>query len=140
MREEIVEMIKMYNLEDIDFMGYPIHDIHELQFHHLLIPKRDCPKMGLGNGYVIWNGVPLTPISHSYLHTIEQYDRQTFIYITFIMNTMKYEGLSQERIDIIHYMLEKFEEKFGDKATRKGREIIKEEFYNRTSNSKKRKR
>ena len=40
------EMIKIYNIRKLgyDFMGYKINRMESLSFHHLIIPKRECPK------------------------------------------------------------------------------------------------
>ena len=56
MREITKEMIKLYNIKKLgyDFMGYTFRNINELSFHHLIVPKRDCKKKGLGEGYLKW--------------------------------------------------------------------------------------
>ena len=45
-------MIKIYNIRKLgyDFMGYKINRMESLSFHHLIIPKRECPKKGYGDG------------------------------------------------------------------------------------------
>ncbi len=48
------DMIKQYKINKLgyDFMGYRFKRIEDLNFHHLVIPKRECKKMGLGEGYL----------------------------------------------------------------------------------------
>lgn len=49
------EMVKMYELRKLgfDFMGYNIHKINDVSFHHLIVPKRDCKSRGFGDGYYL---------------------------------------------------------------------------------------
>lgn len=48
-------MINSFDLESkgYDFMGYTFSKPNQLSFHHLIIPKRECPQSGLGDGYVL---------------------------------------------------------------------------------------
>ena len=34
-------------------MGYTFSKPNQLSFHHLIIPKRECPQAGLGDGYIL---------------------------------------------------------------------------------------
>ena len=82
------DMIHIYNIQKLgyDFMGYTFQKTNELSFHHLVIPKRDCKKQGLGEGYLWWNGAILNQCSsHDYLHLIERLDREIFLLITNVM-------------------------------------------------------
>ena len=53
MRAITKEMIKIYKMKELgyDFMGYTFNRPEELSFHHLIIPHRDCQRLGYGNGY-----------------------------------------------------------------------------------------
>ena len=55
MKEVTKEMIELYRIKKLgyDFMGYTFKRANELSFHHLIIPKRDCKKQGIGKGYYI---------------------------------------------------------------------------------------
>jgi hypothetical protein len=48
------EMVKEYELKKLgyDFMGYTFKNVNELSFHHLIVPRKDCKRKGLGDGYV----------------------------------------------------------------------------------------
>ena len=75
-----VELIKKLRY---DFMGYTFRKIEDLSFHHLIVPHKDCKKLGLGEGYLITNGAILNQeTSHDYLHAIERVDREIFLRIT----------------------------------------------------------
>lgn len=58
MREITQEMIKTFKINKLgyDFMGYTFKRKGDLSFHHLIIPKRECKGMGIGEGYQFWNG------------------------------------------------------------------------------------
>lgn len=49
------DMIKIYRINKLkyDFMGYTFNRYEELSFHHLIIPKRDSIKAGIGDGYLV---------------------------------------------------------------------------------------
>ena len=71
MREITREMIKEYRLMKLgyDFMGYEIKNKQDLSFHHLIVPRRNCKALGLGEGYLKRNGSILNQnTSHDYLH------------------------------------------------------------------------
>ena len=54
MKEITMNMINVYKLESLgyDFMGYTFDKTRELSFHHLIIPRKDSQKEGIGDGYV----------------------------------------------------------------------------------------
>ena len=54
MKELTKDMIQIYNLDALgyDFMGYTFKNPKELSFHHLIIPRKDSQKEGIGDGYV----------------------------------------------------------------------------------------
>jgi len=132
MRTVVNEMIKDYDLKkwNCDFMGYTFDTIKDLSFHHLIIPKRDSKKNGIGEGYVSWNGAILNrDTSHPYLHTIERIDRNLFLKITQEMveeNINK--KLTKENLENIRDMLLWFESKYEDTITSHEKLIVKPEF------------
>lgn len=132
MKEVTREMIKMYNIKKLkyDFMGYTFNNINELSFHHLIVPKRDCKKQGLGNGLLIWNGAILKQTtSHDYLHLIERLDREMFLRITKYM----IEENTNRKIDIdnlkrIREILLLFEETYEKEKDKNGKLLIKQPY------------
>ena len=48
MRPITKEMIKIYNIKKLDFMGYDIKRKESLSFHHLIIPRRQSKDFGIG--------------------------------------------------------------------------------------------
>lgn len=131
MKQVTEEMIRVFNIRKLgyDFMGYKIHREQSLSFHHLIIPKRESRKVGIGDGYVFWNGAILVQnTSHDYLHLIERIDRDIFLKIT---NEMIQENLQREinikNLKRIREYLLAFEEVY-DKVDDKGRKLIKTRY------------
>ena len=126
------EMVRLYNLRKLgyDFMGYNIHNVEKLRFHHLIIPKRDCKKEGLGDGYYMWNGAILVQeTSHDYLHIIERLDRDMFLEITKLMiEQNKNEKLDLESLRRIREILLAFEREHASDTTNKGKKLIKRQY------------
>lgn len=54
MKEITGEMIKDFKIKELgyDFMGYNFRNPSDLSFHHLIVAKRNCPSLGLGDGYM----------------------------------------------------------------------------------------
>lgn len=126
------EMIKEYKLKKLgyDFMGYTFDNINELSFHHLIVPRKDCKRKGLGNGYVKWNGAILTQnTAHNYLHTIERIDRELFLEITKEIVEENLRGeINIENLKRIRDMLLYFEARYDNMYTGRGVKIIKPEY------------
>ncbi len=113
-----------------DFMGYKVDKKSSLSFHHLIIPKRDCRKYGLGDGYEYWNGAILVQdTSHEYLHVIEQYDKKRFEEITLQMIYQKMKGhLDKENLIAIRELLLEFEANYTGLCSAKGKQLIKDDY------------
>ena len=126
------EMVRLYNLRKFgyDFMGYNIHNVEKLSFHHLIVPKRDCKAQGLGDGYYKWNGAILVQeTSHDYLHIIERIDRDMFLEITKLMiEQNKNEKLDLESLKRIREILLTFERKHANDTGSKGKRLIKRQY------------
>ena len=77
-------LINIYNMTDVDWMGYVLDE--RFSYHHIV--KR-CHK----GERTIENGAVLYLSSHSYLHTIENYDLDRYIFLNTILkqiNEQKY--------------------------------------------------
>lgn len=135
MRDVTIEMIKIYNLKKLkyDFMGYEFNNPNKLSYHHLIIPKKDCKDLGLGSGYLFWNGAILVQkTSHDYLHIVERLDRDRFNYITYQMiienvnNQIIYDCLKK-----ISDCLDGFEREYSGLHTQKNKNLLIKEEYTR---------
>jgi len=132
MKELTKDMIQIYNLQifKYDFMGYTFSKPSELSFHHLIIPKKDSRKEGIGDGYVWWNGAILVRnTAHDYLHRIEQIDRDTFLRITdqMVLENVN-KKIDKDTLLRIREYLVNFEDKHYDDTDKYGKRLIKKEF------------
>lgn len=130
MKEITRQMIKIYNINDFDFMGYDIKRKESLSFHHLIIPHRESKKYGIGDGYLLWNGAILVQeTSHEYLHIIENKDYEIFCRLTSEMIDMNIKGyLDIENLRYIKDILLYFEKEHNLDRNSKGRPLIKREY------------
>ena len=132
MREVTKLLVNDFKIRELgyDFMGYQVKRIESLSFHHLIVSHKHSRILGIGDGYLYWNGVALVQeTSHNYLHLIEQADYQKFLYLTSEMLDMK----NKKELDIynlrrINEILQEFEYKNKNLRHKKGKILIKEEF------------
>lgn len=135
MREITKLMIKEYKLMKLgyDFMGYDITNKSNLSFHRLIVPHRNCKAMGLGEGYLEWNGAILNQnTSHDYLHLIEAKDYDMFLTITSELIDENVKGhLDIDNLRRIHDILECFEREHSNDRSKKRKVLIKQEYMRR---------
>lgn len=133
------EMVRVFEMKKLgyDFMGYTFVDCDsQLSFHHLIVPKRNCKKEGLGDGYLFWNGAILRQdTSHEYLHTIERVDREIFLQITKEMvDENNKRKIDIENLKRIRELLLYFEEKYKDIENKQGKKLIKQKYITQRIN------
>ena len=135
MREITKRMIEYYKIMKLgyDFMGYPSLKKNTLSFHHLIVPRRNCKAMNLGDGYLWWNGAILNqPTSHEYLHLIETKDYDMFLDITSEMIDQNFKGyLDRKNLLRIRDILERFEKEHCSDRSKKGNLLIKDNYLRR---------
>ena len=132
MRQVVKDMIEIYDIKNLkyDFMGYTFNNLQELSFHHLVVPKRDCRKEGLGNGFLIWNGAILKQdTSHDYLHLIERINRELFLRITkYMIEENRNEKIDIDNLKRIREVLLLFEDMYSKETDRNGKKLIKSAY------------
>lgn len=130
--KDIIKNFKIYEA-GYDFMGYLFENPWELSFHHLVVPRKDCIKLGYGEGYEYWNGVILVrETAHNYLHIIEQYDKELFYDITSELVLEKIKGrLDSKNIHNIDLLLKKFEKEYENEKGYDNTILIKEKYKKR---------
>lgn len=117
-------LINIYNMNDIDWMGYKLQERYS--YHHII-------KRCHGGERTFNNGAVLYLSSHSYLHTIEYYDLQKYIFINNILkdiNTQRYMP-TKEQLKQIEYILREFEKEHEDEVSTRGKVLIKDEYRKR---------
>lgn len=127
MREATKILVDYYGIDDgMDWMNFPIHNPHDLQFHHI-VKKADGGKMTINNGAI------LTPDAHKFLHTIERYDIEIYnaikkMFKLYVIQkaspTLEQRGMMQDILNLAYL-------RFENAYTKKGKPILKEHFKNR---------
>ena len=132
MREITKLMVNDFNLKKFkyDFAGFRFNRTNELSFHHLIVPRKDSEKFGIGDGYVYWNGAILVQAtSHDYLHLIERVDRIMFLAITDELVKENKQGyVDLNNIKRIHNIMEDFEYTHKNERGKKGKLLVKREY------------
>ena len=134
MKEITRLMVKEFNLKKLgcDFMGFRLNRGDIYTYHHLIVPHRHCKEMGLGDGYTRQNGAILFTTSHEYLHLIESKDEEIFNLITSEMIDENIKGyLDIYNLIKINDLLNCFEREHEYDRSKKGKILIKREYYNR---------
>lgn len=117
-------MIRKWDMQSVDWMGYKLRRRDEFTFHHLIVPRRD------GGPYAMWNGAILCgQTAHPYLHLIERVDYDTFLCITSLLIDQNALGrLDLEIIKEIDFTLKSFEEQYYDVRGKGGKRLLKPEY------------
>lgn len=117
-------LINIYNMNEIDWLGYKLQDRYS--YHHI-IKKCDGGQRTFNNGAVLFQ------TSHSYLHTIENYDIEKYILLNKILkdiNTQRYMS-TEEQLRQINFILSQFEDEYEDYISSRNKKIIKDEYKER---------
>lgn len=121
MNENLKKMIKLWNVKTMDWLGYDNQERYS--FHHL-IKKIDGGKETIDNGAVLHQS------SHSYLHTIEFYDLDKYVFLNKILkeiNTQRYMP-TKEQLKQIKFILLEFQYEYENKYSSRNKPIIKQEY------------
>lgn len=117
-------LINIYNMKEMDWLGYKLED--RFSYHHI-IKKCDGGQRTFNNGAVLFQ------TSHSYLHSIENYDIEKYIYLNKILkdiNTQRYMP-TKEQLKQINFILREFENDFGNYVSSRGKILIKDIYKER---------
>lgn len=115
-------MIKIWDMTTMDWLGYDNEE--KYSFHHIQ-KKCNQGKTIISNGAVLHQNS-----SHPYLHTIEYYDLDKYIYLNTILrqiNGQKYMP-TKEQLKQIRYVLKEFQNEYEGKESSRGKPIIKKEY------------
>ena len=115
-------MISYWDMTTMDWMGFNSNDRYS--FHHLT-KKSDGGERIISNGAILHQNS-----SHPYLHTIEYYDLDKYIFINNILrevNNQKYMP-TKEQLKQIRYVLLEFQNEYDGKVSSRGKPIIKKEY------------
>lgn len=117
-------LINIYNMTDTDWMGYKLDE--RFSYHHIV--KR-CHK----GERTINNGAVLYLSSHSYLHTIEYYDLDKYVFINKILKDINTQRTmpTTEQLKQIDYVLREFENEHEEEVSTRGKILIKDKYKER---------
>lgn len=122
MNEITKTMIKIWDMTTMDWMGYD--NLERYSFHHLT-KKSDGGKKIIDNGAILHQNS-----SHPYLHTIEYYDLDKYIFINNILrqiNEQRYKPTKEQLLQI-RYVLKEFQNEYEGKNSSRDKPIIKKEY------------
>jgi len=119
-------MINMWDMSNIDWMGYKLNKNNPYTYHHIL-------KKEFGGKETIDNGAILTKIPHEYIHIIEFKDLEMYIYINNLLKNInnQRELPNRQQLLAIDSILRQFEREHCSDRNSKGKLLIKEEYTNR---------
>lgn len=133
MKQVTEELIKDFKIMELgyDMMGYTVEKETQLSFHHLIIPRRNSHAMGIGDGYVYWNGSILRQnTAHNYLHIIERLEPELFYLISSEILDEKIKGkIDKENLLKIREILLYFENKHKEDTCSTGSLLLKKKYY-----------
>lgn len=114
-------MIQIWNMDTTDWLGY--NNLERYSFHHL-------KKKSDGGKKIISNGAVLHQNSHAYLHTIEYYDLDKYIYLNNMLKKVNEQKMmtTKEQLEQIRYVLLEFQNEYEGKQSSRGKDIIKKEY------------
>lgn len=124
MKDITKQMIKIYNLDKLCFMGYKLDKT--ATYHHIL-------KKEYGGKEIIENGAVLNKEAHEYLHIIEYKDIATYIALNKILKIINDQKNAPtiEQYQIISTILKMFEKEHISDRTNKGKLLIKDKYLER---------
>lgn len=127
MRDIVKEMVDIWQMVDVDWLGYKLEPYDKFSYHHII--KREH-----GGLETISNGAILCyNTSHQYLHIIEYKDFDMYMYLTSILLTINNQRTmpSREQLITISNLLKQFENDHIDDVNAKGKPIIRERYLKR---------
>lgn len=120
------DMLKIYKpISGLDWMNYKLVK-KDATFHHI---QKKCD----GGKEEISNGAILMPISHEYLHLIENKDMFTYCLLNrmFRIINMQRSEPNEEQRKIIECLLKMFEEEHKEDKNARNKALIKYQYIER---------
>lgn len=115
-------MLRIWEMGSMDWLGFDSTDRYS--FHHIQ-KKSDGGKTIISNGAVLHQNS-----SHPYLHTIEYYDLDKYVFLNKMLkqiNDQKHMP-TKEQLEQIRYVLLEFQREYEGKQSGRGKDIIKKEY------------
>ena len=108
-------------MDTMDWLGYD--NLERYSFHHI---QKKCK----GGERIIKNGAVLHISSHSYLHTIENFDPDKYIFLNTILKAINEQKCmpSIRQLKEIKLVLLEFQNEYEGKLSSRDKPIIKKEY------------
>lgn len=121
MNNTLKAMINIWQIGTMDWLGYD--NLERYSYHHI---KKKCN----GGKQTIENGAVLHQNSHQYLHTIENYDLDKYIFLNTILKAINDQKCmpSIEQLKQIKLVLLSFQNEYEGKLSSRDKPIIKKEY------------
>lgn len=126
MRPITKRMIKLYNIDNLCFMGYEVNRDNPYTYHHIK-KVEDGGKINLKNGAV------LTLNAHEYLNTIEMRDYDIYLYLNNLFQKINEQGYKPtvQQYRTINHLLKLFEDQHKNEKFKSGKMILKQIYLQR---------
>lgn len=128
MRKVTQQMIDMWQMSNMDWMGYTLEKKERFSFHHLIIPKKDGGPYSIDNGAIL-----IQQAGHDYLHCIQRTDEELFQELTNILIEINKQRFmpTMEQLMRINEILEYFENKHEYDVNSHGNLLVKNRYLRR---------
>jgi hypothetical protein len=122
------QMIEIWDMTNTDWMGYEKGKKDIFSYHHLRVAKRNGGPISIDNGAILCG-----ESAHPYLHVVERYDRDMFLFITKILIQVNDQCFmpTYDQLLRIDAVLNIFEREHCSDANKKGYPLIRESFTKR---------
>lgn len=126
MKRLTADMIKIWNMTNMDWMGYKLCKENQPTFHHIV---KECD----GGKRILDNGAIIGKENHTYLHIVEDRDLEMYIYLSNILKSINDQRYmpSKRQLLAIDAILRQFEREHCSDRTSKGKVLIKECYTKR---------
>ena len=127
MKEIVRQMIELFQMDNIDWLGYELQEGDIFNFHHIINRSRGGLEI-IDNGSILCNSS-----SHQYLHIIEYKDFDMYLYLSNILlsiNNQRTMPNKQQQL-AIESLLQQFEREHCSDTNAKGKPLIREKYIQR---------
>lgn len=129
MKEIVRQMIEIFHMDNIDWLGYELQDGDTFNFHHILDKNKGGREI-IDNGAVLINNT-----SHQYLHVIEYKDFDMYLYLSNILLSINNQRTmpNKQQMLAIESLLQQFEREHCSDVNAKGKPLIRERYLKRVN-------
>lgn len=122
------QMIEMWDMTNTDWMGYEKGKKDIFTYHHLRVAKRNGGPLTIDNGAILCGDT-----AHPYLHVVERYDRDKFLYLTKVLIEVNDQRSMPTYNQLVRMddVLNEFEREHSSDVNKKGHYLVRDSFTRR---------